>query len=108
MPRRAADRGALHAALTQLAEQDPLIDLRRDELREELLVSLYGEVQKEVVQATLADDYGLEVEFLRVGHDLHRAARRQRCGVRADRRRAEPVPGDDRPARRARPRRAAA
>jgi ribosomal protection tetracycline resistance protein len=28
-----------------------------------MLVSLYGEVQKEVVQATLADDYGIEVGF---------------------------------------------
>jgi ribosomal protection tetracycline resistance protein len=63
VPRRPADRGALHAALTQLAEQDPLINLRRDDRRQELLVSLYGEVQKEVVQATLAGDYGLEVGF---------------------------------------------
>ena len=62
-PRRAEDRGALHVALTQLAEQDPLINLRRDGIREELLVSLYGEVQKEVIQATLADDFGIEVEF---------------------------------------------
>src|SRR5215475_12314202 len=30
-PRHPADRGALHAALTQLAEQDPLIGLRRDD-----------------------------------------------------------------------------
>ena len=63
VPRRPADRGALHAALTQLAEQDPLINLRRDDLRGELLVSLYGEVQKEVIQATLAGDYGLEAGF---------------------------------------------
>ena len=47
----------------QLAEQDPLIDLRQDDVRQELYVSLYGEVQKEVMQATLADDYGLAVTF---------------------------------------------
>ena len=63
MPRRAAERGALHAALAQLAEQDPLINLRQDDLRQELSVSLYGEVQKEVIGATLANDYGLEVGF---------------------------------------------
>ncbi|WP_158843294.1 elongation factor G [Saccharothrix deserti] len=63
VPSRAADRGALHAALTQLAEQDPLINLRHDGVRQEMWVSLYGEVQKEVVQATLAGEYGLEVEF---------------------------------------------
>ncbi|MEU6607735.1 translation factor GTPase family protein [Streptomyces shenzhenensis] len=57
------DRRALHVALTQLAEQDPLIGVRHDEVRRETSVSLYGEVQKEVVQATLADEYGLDVTF---------------------------------------------
>ncbi|WP_203454519.1 elongation factor G [Jiangella aurantiaca] len=63
VPRRARDRGALHEALAQLAEQDPLIDLRQDDLRQEVSVSLYGEVQKEVVQATLAAEYGIDVDF---------------------------------------------
>jgi ribosomal protection tetracycline resistance protein len=62
-PIRRRDNGALYAALTQLAEQDPLIDLRHDDLRHETSVSLYGEVQKEVVQATLADEYGIDVTF---------------------------------------------
>ena len=62
-PARPADRAALHAALSQLAEQDPLINLRQDDVRAELLVSLYGEVQKEVIQATLADEFGLAVGF---------------------------------------------
>ncbi|MER5525474.1 translation factor GTPase family protein [Streptomyces sp. NPDC002677] len=63
VPGPATDRRALHIALTQLAEQDPLIDVRHDEVRQETSVSLYGEVQKEVVQATLADEYGLDVTF---------------------------------------------
>jgi ribosomal protection tetracycline resistance protein len=63
VPASASDRGALHAALTQLAEQDPLIGLRQDDVRGELSVSLYGEVQKEVVQATLAEEFGIAVEF---------------------------------------------
>jgi ribosomal protection tetracycline resistance protein len=63
VPGRPADRGALHVALAQLAEQDPLINLRQDDLRQEVSVSLYGEVQKEVIQATLAGDFGLEVSF---------------------------------------------
>jgi ribosomal protection tetracycline resistance protein len=62
-PCHAADNGALHIALTQLAEQDPLINLRQDGAGQELFLSLYGEVQKEVIQATLASDYGLEVGF---------------------------------------------
>jgi ribosomal protection tetracycline resistance protein len=57
------DRGALHVALTQLAEQDPLINLRQDEIRQETSVSLYGEVQKEVIQATLAGEFGIDVTF---------------------------------------------
>jgi ribosomal protection tetracycline resistance protein len=62
-PRRPDDKGALYLALEQLAEQDPLINVRRDDGRHELSVSLYGEVQKEVIQATLASDFGLDVEF---------------------------------------------
>ncbi|MEU1408877.1 GTP-binding protein [Streptomyces sp. NPDC005728] len=63
VPGPGTDRRSLHLALTQLAEQDPLIGVRHDELRKETSVSLYGEVQKEVVQATLADEYGLDVTF---------------------------------------------
>ncbi|HEY1425988.1 MAG TPA: translation factor GTPase family protein [Caulobacteraceae bacterium] len=62
-PVRAADKGRLFAALAQLAEQDPLIDLRQDDERGEIAVSLYGEVQKEVIRDTLAADYGLEADF---------------------------------------------
>ncbi|MEV6590079.1 translation factor GTPase family protein [Streptomyces acidicola] len=63
VPVRSRDKGALHTALTQLAEQDPLINLRHDGIRQEISVSLYGEVQKEVIQATLADAFGLDVTF---------------------------------------------
>ena len=62
-PRRASDRGALRSALAQLAEQDPLINLRQDDVRQELFVSLYGEVQKEVIAATLAAEFGVDVDF---------------------------------------------
>ena len=63
VPARPSDTGALHAALAQLAEQDPLINLRQDDIRHELTVSLYGEVQKEVIEATLADEFDLHVGF---------------------------------------------
>jgi ribosomal protection tetracycline resistance protein len=58
-----ADGQRLRVALGQLAEQDPLIDVRQDDTRGEISVSLYGEVQREVIEATLADEYGLEVAF---------------------------------------------
>jgi ribosomal protection tetracycline resistance protein len=61
--RQPGDKGALFVALMQLAEQDPLINVRRDDTRHEISVSLYGEVQKEVIQATLANDYGIDVTF---------------------------------------------
>jgi ribosomal protection tetracycline resistance protein len=63
VPTQPGQGGALHTALTQLAEQDPLINLHRDDLRQELALSLYGEVQKEVIGATLAAEYGIEAEF---------------------------------------------
>jgi ribosomal protection tetracycline resistance protein len=59
-----ARQGALHAALSLLAEQDPLINLRQDPQTGEVFLSLYGEVQKEVIQATLADDFGIRASFL--------------------------------------------
>ncbi len=62
-PSRPDDKGALRVALAQLAEQDPLINLRQDDTRQEISVSLYGEVQKEVIQATLANDFGIDVTF---------------------------------------------
>jgi ribosomal protection tetracycline resistance protein len=63
VPRNPDEKGELRVALAQLAEQDPLIDVRQDDTRQEISVSLYGEVQKEVIQAMLADDFGLEVDF---------------------------------------------
>jgi ribosomal protection tetracycline resistance protein len=62
-PLRPAEQGSLRAALNQLAEQDPLIDVRQDDLRHEISVSLYGEVQKEVIQATLEREYGIAADF---------------------------------------------
>ena len=61
-PRDPGDARRLRVALDQLAEQDPLIGLRQGE-HGELSLSIYGEVQKEVIEATLAADYGLAVSF---------------------------------------------
>jgi ribosomal protection tetracycline resistance protein len=62
-PRRPADGGRLRVALNELAEQDPFINVRQDDERHEVSVSLYGEVQKQVIGETLARDYGVEVDF---------------------------------------------
>ncbi|MEN3356759.1 MAG: ribosomal protection tetracycline resistance protein, partial [Mycobacteriales bacterium] len=62
-PRRAGDAATLHAALLSLADQDPLIGAR---VRPdgEISLLLYGEVQKEVIAATLAETYRLDVDFM--------------------------------------------
>ncbi|MBC9822362.1 TetM/TetW/TetO/TetS family tetracycline resistance ribosomal protection protein [Terrabacter sp. MAHUQ-38] len=62
-PKDPSDRARLQTALTRLAEQDPLIDLRHDEVRGETHVSLYGEVQKEVIGATLEAEHGVPATF---------------------------------------------
>jgi ribosomal protection tetracycline resistance protein len=62
-PLHPGDRHRLHVALAQLAEQDPLINVRQDLTRQEIAISLYGEVQKEVIEATLGSDFGIGVAF---------------------------------------------
>ncbi|MFD7308451.1 GTP-binding protein [Promicromonospora sp. NPDC059942] len=54
-------RGRLYAALSELAEQDPLIRVRRRD--EEITVSLYGEVQREVLAAILQREYRVDARF---------------------------------------------
>ena len=92
MARDPRDKARLHAALTQLAEQDPLINVRQDDIRQEIYVSLYGEVQKQVIEATLAADYGLAAAVPGDDADLRRAARPHRHGGGDPARAGEPVP----------------
>jgi ribosomal protection tetracycline resistance protein len=62
-PHDSTGKSRLFAALSLLAEQDPLICLRQNDDNHELRLSLYGEVQKEVIYATLAQDFGIDAEF---------------------------------------------
>ncbi len=57
-------RTALYAGLTELADEDPLIDLHVDEVDGEAAVRLHGEVQKEVLAALLEERYGVRARFL--------------------------------------------
>ena len=59
----ARDPGALFLALSRLAEQDPLIDVRRSGDHGSLTVSLYGEVQQQVIAARLAEEFGIDADF---------------------------------------------
>ncbi|WP_239175781.1 elongation factor G [Actinoplanes cyaneus] len=58
-----AQRLAMFAGLAELADEDPLVDLRLDEHQQEAVIRLHGEVQKEVLAALLQDRYGVEVRF---------------------------------------------
>jgi ribosomal protection tetracycline resistance protein len=63
---RAADpaqTALMYAALERLEEQDPLISIRRGERDSSISLQLYGEVQKEVIEATLRTEYGIPVHF---------------------------------------------
>lgn len=53
---------ALRAALAELADSDPLIAARTDD-DGRATVSLYGRVQQEVIASTLAEEYGIAVQF---------------------------------------------
>lgn len=58
-----AQRGRLLAALATLADQDPLINLRQDDDRGEVRLSLHGEVQRQVIAARLSDEFGVSATF---------------------------------------------
>ncbi|MEU2683399.1 GTP-binding protein [Streptomyces hygroscopicus] len=58
----AAAASRLHTALLDLADQDPLIHARAMP-GGVTSVLLYGEVQKEIIAATLVQDYGIEADF---------------------------------------------
>lgn len=61
---RPADAARLHTALRSLAEQDPTIDLRQDEENtDSAVVRLHGEVQKEILAATLTESFGVRARF---------------------------------------------
>ncbi|MBZ4317794.1 elongation factor G [Streptomyces huiliensis] len=62
-PRKPGDAPRLYAALAALADQDPLIGTRPlpDGAGTSLL--LYGEVQKEIIAATLGEEFGVDAVF---------------------------------------------
>ncbi|EOP23556.1 MULTISPECIES: elongation factor G [Bacillus] len=53
----------LYAALMELCEEDPLIKVWKDDVHNELYIRLFGEVQKEVIETTLYENYNLQVTF---------------------------------------------
>jgi ribosomal protection tetracycline resistance protein len=59
----AQDAPRLYSALQQISEQDPFIEVRQNPRDKVLSLRLCGEVQKEVIEDTLANEYNVQVEF---------------------------------------------
>ncbi|MFG2226797.1 tetracycline resistance ribosomal protection protein Otr(A) [Streptomyces sp. NPDC048644] len=88
--RRPADAAALRGALLALADQNPLLQIRAADGGATSLL-LHGEVQKEIIAATLHDEHGIAADFTpsRVvcterptgtGESCHEIARRDHDG----------------------------
>jgi ribosomal protection tetracycline resistance protein len=57
----------LYHALLELAELDPLIFVLKDDVLQTIKLRIFGEVQKEVIETSLKEQYGLEVRFSETG-----------------------------------------
>ncbi|WP_420037408.1 tetracycline resistance ribosomal protection protein Otr(A) [Streptomyces sp. cg28] len=90
---RPGQGAALRAALLDLADQDPLIHARPAAAGATGLL-LYGEVQKEVLGATLAEEFGIEAVFepsrircverpVGIGEDVEEMGHRSTTGLPA-------------------------
>ncbi|GCE21793.1 tetracycline resistance protein [Dictyobacter kobayashii] len=53
----------LYRALIEMSEEDPLIRVLKDNFHHEIYLRIFGEVQKEVIETLLQENYGLDVQF---------------------------------------------
>ena len=53
----------LYQALKEMSEEDPLIKVLEDTFHNEIYIRIFGEVQKEVIETMLKENYGLDVWF---------------------------------------------
>ena len=53
----------LYQVLMELAEEDPLISVLKDDVHQTIYLRIFGEVQKEVIETMLKEHYGLDVRF---------------------------------------------
>ncbi|HYI24283.1 MAG TPA: hypothetical protein VD767_02645, partial [Thermomicrobiales bacterium] len=63
IPSTPEHRYDLNRALVTLADEDPLISVRLDDVDQATYIHLYGDVQREVIDGMLADRFGLAVTF---------------------------------------------
>src|SRR5947209_1512585 len=57
----------LYQVLMELAEEDPLISVLKDDVHQTIYLRIFGEVQKEVIESMLKEHYDLDVHFAETG-----------------------------------------
>jgi len=57
----------LYQALLELAEEDPLISVLKDTVHQDIYLRIFGEIQQEVIETMLKEQYGLAVRFAETG-----------------------------------------
>ncbi|MDR0270500.1 TetM/TetW/TetO/TetS family tetracycline resistance ribosomal protection protein [Paenibacillus sp.] len=53
----------LYQALVSMSEEDPLIQVVKNEIHQDLYIRIFGEVQKEVIESALKETYSVAVRF---------------------------------------------
>lgn len=62
-PKNPEQSNQLYRALVELSEEDPLLKVIKDTFHHEIYLRIFGEVQKEVIESMLQENYGLAVQF---------------------------------------------
>ncbi len=62
-PANQNDRLALLNALTIISEEDPFLGYEISEIEKSIFLSIFGEIQMEIIQYRLQSEYGIEVLF---------------------------------------------
>ncbi|WP_456290050.1 TetM/TetW/TetO/TetS family tetracycline resistance ribosomal protection protein [Paenibacillus sp. AK002] len=58
-----AEKHQLHAALSDLTEEDPFLQYSQDTKTSENVIHVFGKVQQEILLETILQQYGIEAEF---------------------------------------------
>ena len=62
-PKNPEQSNQFYRALVELSEEDPLLKVIKDTFHHEIYLRIFGEVQKEVIESMLQENYGLAVQF---------------------------------------------
>ena len=62
-PKNPEQINQLYRALVELSEEDPLLKVIKDTFHHEIYLRIFGEVQKEVIESMLQENYGLAIQF---------------------------------------------